>query len=71
MELFCPTFVEAAPRLLDGPAPVVLTAAQKSRGLIAQVKARADVRPVTVTEDNRDGLPEELEGWVQDRLRGW
>jgi len=69
MELFCPAFVEAVPKLLDGAVPVVLTVAQKGQGLIAQVKARADVRLVTVTEANRDGLPEELERWVWDRLR--
>jgi nucleoside-triphosphatase THEP1 len=47
---------------------VVLTVAQKGQGLIAQVKARADVRLVTVTMENRDTLPEELERWVRDRL---
>jgi nucleoside-triphosphatase THEP1 len=70
MELFCPAFVAAVPRLLDGAVPAVLTVAQQGPGLIAQVKARADVRLVTVTEDNRDGLSEELERWVRDRLRG-
>jgi nucleoside-triphosphatase len=69
MELSCPAFVEAVPRLLDGAVPVVLTVARKGQGLIAQVKDRVDVRLVTVTEENRDGLPEELEGWVRDRLR--
>ncbi len=69
MELFCPAFVEAVPRLLDGAVPVVLTVAQKGRGLIGQVKARPDVRLVTVTEANRDGLPGELERGVRDRLR--
>jgi hypothetical protein len=49
--------------------PVVLTVAQKGQGLIGQVKARPDVRLVTVTEANRDGLPEELECGVRDRLR--
>jgi hypothetical protein len=57
------------PRLLGGAAPVVLTVAQKGRGLIAQVKARADVRLVTVAEEDRDGLPEELERWVRGRPR--
>jgi nucleoside-triphosphatase len=70
MELFCPAFIEAVPRLLAGTVPVVLTVAQKGQGLIAQVKARADVHLMTVTEENRDGLPEELERWVRDRLRG-
>jgi nucleoside-triphosphatase len=67
MELFCPAFVEVVPRLLDGNVAVVLTIAQKGQGLIAQVKARADIRLVTVTDQNRDGLPEELERWVRDR----
>lgn len=68
MELLCPAFVEAVARLLDGDVPAVLTVAQKGQGLIAQVKARADVRLVTVTDQNRDGIPEELERWVRDRL---
>jgi nucleoside-triphosphatase len=68
MELLCPAFVEIVPRLLDGEIPVVLTVAQKGQGLIAQVKARADVRLVTVADQNRDGLPEELERWVRERL---
>jgi nucleoside-triphosphatase len=69
MELFCPAFVDGVPRLLDSAIPVVLTGAQKGQGLIAQVKARADVHLVTVTEKNRDRLPVELERWVQDTLR--
>src|SRR5947209_3551645 len=69
MELLCPAFVEAVPLLLGGAAPVVLTVAEKGQGLIAQFQARADVRLVRVTEENRDGLPEELERWVRDRLR--
>jgi len=70
MELFCPAFVEVVPRLLDSAVPVVLSVAQKGQELIAQVKARADVRLVTVAEINREGLPEELERWTQVRLPG-
>jgi nucleoside-triphosphatase len=68
MERFCPAFVETVPRLLDGAVPIVLTVAQKGQGLIAQVKARADVRLETVTMENRDTLPEELERLARDRL---
>jgi nucleoside-triphosphatase len=68
MELLCPDFVVAVPRLLDEAVPVVLTVAQKGQGLIAQVKARGDIQVVTVTKENRDGLPEELDRWVRDRL---
>jgi len=69
MELLCPAFVEVVPRLLNGAIPVVMTVAQKGQELIAQVKARTDVRLVTVTEENRAGLPEELERRVRDTIR--
>lgn len=38
-------------------------------GLIAEVKARPDVRLVEVTAENRDSLPAELEAWVRGRVR--
>jgi nucleoside-triphosphatase len=66
MELLCRDFVEAVPRLLGGPVPVLATAALKGGGLIAEVKAREDVRLVEVTPGNRDGLPAELERWVRE-----
>jgi nucleoside-triphosphatase len=68
MELFCREFVEAVPRLLEGPTPVVATVAMRGGSLIAAVKARGDVELVEVTAGSRDGLPEELEAWVRDRL---
>lgn len=68
MEVLCPAFIEVVPRLLSGKVPVIMTVAQRGRGLIAQVKYRADVRLVTVTKENRDTLPEELERWVRERL---
>jgi nucleoside-triphosphatase len=68
MELLCPAFVEVVPRLLDGPTPVVATVAQKGQGLIAQVKACADICLVTVTDESRDGLPLELEDWLRQTL---
>jgi nucleoside-triphosphatase len=65
MELLCPAFVEAVPRLLDGPLPVVATVARRGGGLIAAVKARPDVQLIEVTEENRDGLPTELAAQVK------
>jgi nucleoside-triphosphatase len=65
MELFCGEFVDAVRCLLDGPVPVVATVAMRGGGLIAEVKARQDVRLVRVTEENRNQLPGELEGWVR------
>jgi nucleoside-triphosphatase len=70
MELLCPEFVAATPRLLNGPTPVVATVALRGGGVIAAVKARGDVRLVEVTGENRDGLPAELEAWVRERLGG-
>jgi nucleoside-triphosphatase len=68
MELTCPCFVEVVPRLLDGGAPVVATAALHGSGLIVQVKAREDIRLIEVAGHNREQLPEELETWVRWRL---
>jgi nucleoside-triphosphatase len=67
MELYCPGFVEAVRRLLDGPVPLLAMVAMKGGGLIAEVKARPDVRLVEVTPANRAGLPVELEGWARGR----
>jgi nucleoside-triphosphatase len=52
MELLCPEFVKAVPRLLDGPRPVVATVAMKGGGLIAAAKSRKDVQVVEVAEAN-------------------
>jgi nucleoside-triphosphatase len=69
MELFCPPFVEAVPRLLDGPVPVLATVALQGEGLIAEVKTRPDVSLIEVSPDNRESLAAELEGWLRERLR--
>ena len=50
----------AVRRVLDGPAPVLATAALKGSGFIAEVKARPDVRLVAVDAVNRDDLPAQL-----------
>jgi nucleoside-triphosphatase len=69
MELLCPQFVEAVPRLLDGPVPLVATVALRGGGLIAEAKARGNVRLVEVTERNSGALPDQLEAWVRNRQR--
>jgi nucleoside-triphosphatase len=69
MELLCPAFIEAVPRLLDGPVPVIATVALKGEGLIAQVKTRPDVRLLHVTPENREGLPEQLERWLREGVQ--
>jgi nucleoside-triphosphatase len=57
MELLCPAFVETVPRLLEGLVPVVMTVTEKGQGLIAQVKARADVGLVVVHDENGADFP--------------
>jgi nucleoside-triphosphatase len=69
MELLCPEFAEAIPRLLDGPVPVVATVALRGGVLIAEVKARKDVWLVQVMESNREGLPAALEQWARRLFR--
>jgi len=70
MELLCPEFADAMRLLLDGPVPVLATVALQGGRLIAEVKARADVRVVEVTPEDPDGLPGELEGWVRSQPHG-
>jgi hypothetical protein len=52
-------------RLLDGAVPIALTVTRKGPRLLAQFNARAGVRRVTVTDEKRDGLLEELERCVR------
>ena len=68
MEAASGRFREAIVRVLDGLVPVVATVALRGGGLITEVKARADVRLVMVSEENRDVLPAELEAWVRAQL---
>jgi nucleoside-triphosphatase THEP1 len=44
--------------VLDSPVPVLATIAAKGGKFIAEIKARPDVELLTVTSENRDGLPE-------------
>ena len=60
MECYSRVFLEMANRVLDGPVSVLATVAGKGGGLIAQVKARADVELFHVSAKNRDELPTEL-----------
>jgi nucleoside-triphosphatase len=60
MECFSNAFVQAATRLLDGPVPLLATVAAKGGGFIGQVKARRDVEILTVSVQNRDGLPDDV-----------
>ena len=60
MECFSNAFVQAATRLLDSSVPVLATIAAKGGGFIRRVKARHDVEILTVSNQNRDGLPHDI-----------
>lgn len=62
MELLCPEFVAAVGRLLDGPVPLLATVALRGEGLIAEAKARPDVR--------RPGLPRSVATFGSRSSRG-
>jgi nucleoside-triphosphatase len=65
MECYCPAFIDAVRRVLEGPVPVLASIALRGGGFIAEVKARPDVRLIEVVQGNRDELPERL----AERLR--
>ena len=67
MECYCPAFVSAVRRVLEGPVPVLASIALKGGGFIAEVKARPDVRIIEVARGNRDELPERLAEWSRRR----
>lgn len=60
MECFSNNFIQAATRLLESPVPVLAAIAAKGGGFIGQVKARHDVEILTVSLQNRDGLPDDV-----------
>lgn len=66
MECLSQRFVDAMERLLDSANPVVATIGKRGSGLIASAKVRDDVEIWEVTESNRDDLPKEIVGWVDE-----
>jgi nucleoside-triphosphatase len=64
MECLSRRFVGAIPALLDDERPVVTTIAASGGGLIAEVKARADVETWEITAANRDEAPARVLEWL-------
>jgi nucleoside-triphosphatase len=68
MELFSDVFVAGVQLALDDETPLLATVHERSgTGFVGAVKARDGVELVTVTEENRDDLPEEL----AERITAW
>jgi nucleoside-triphosphatase len=68
MECASASFVAAVRRLLAADRVVVASVALKSDGLIAEVKRLPGIVLREVATQNRDRLPEEVIGWVRERL---
>lgn len=60
MECFSSSFAPTLRDLLDAAMPLVATIALFGGGFIAEVKARSDVRIVSVTRENRSELPQSV-----------
>ena len=60
MELFSRSFQQAAIAALDSPARVVATIMARPHPFADSLKARSDVRVVTVTRQNRDELARQI-----------
>jgi nucleoside-triphosphatase len=68
MECASRSFVAAVRRLLAADRVMVASVALKGEGLIAEAKRLPGIVLWEVTAQNRDRLPEEVIGWVRDRL---
>jgi nucleoside-triphosphatase len=67
MECHCPQFISAVRTLLGESVPLVAAIALRGAGFIAEVKERADVEIVEVTQSNRQSLPGQIATWVKPR----
>jgi nucleoside-triphosphatase len=68
MECLSGKFTRLVVDLLDAPVMVVATIALRGGGIIERIKNRADIRPYTITKQNRDDLVGEIETAVREGL---
>ena len=60
MECLSPQFIKAMERLWAQPLPLLITVAEKGRGYIQAIKEKSDKILITVTAENRHGLPSKI-----------
>ncbi len=60
MECLSDQFVAAMERLWEQPVPLLITVAEKGGGYMAAIKEKADLVLITVTQENRNGLPDNI-----------
>jgi nucleoside-triphosphatase len=63
-----PLFKSAVFRVLDGDTPVLGVLKKADCPFLNAVKARSDVSVITVTEQNRDGIPDKLAEMLRGRV---
>ena len=66
MECLSSAFVTAMRALLDSPARIVATIAQRGGGFITEVRQRSGALLWTVTHANRDALSDRIVAWIED-----
>lgn len=69
MECLSRGFVDMVETLLDSPRTILATIAFRGDSFIHQVKRRSDCRVVTVTQENRDHLAEEMLTGIKKSLQ--
>jgi nucleoside-triphosphatase len=69
MEENAPRFKEAVLRRLDGEIPVAGVVKQARSPFLDAIRAHPGVEIITVTRENRDGVPERLRDFLRDRIQ--
>ncbi len=67
MELFSERFRQAVVEALDAAQPVLATITYRPHPWCDRIKAREDVEVWTVTQGNRDALPDRVLDWLRGR----
>jgi nucleoside-triphosphatase len=60
MECLSDEFVAAMERLWEQPVALLITVAEKGGGYMAAIKEKSELILITVTQENRDGLPDQI-----------
>jgi len=60
MELYCPEFQRAVIKALDSPNPLLGVIQMSKNPFLDSIRARKDVRIITLTHENRDTVPDEV-----------
>jgi nucleoside-triphosphatase len=68
IELYSQKFIQSVERILDGDVPIIGTVAIRGGGLIQEAKLRSDTQIIEVDDNNRNHLPTQIAGRIQECL---